>query len=115
MTSLFAIYTIIGTKTTSNPYGRYGWPSLYSFEGKTTKRRAPIVHSKMGFSRRNLEQKRPVFLPYTQCNDSKETAHTWQDGEGIPGDGQVLEGGILVTEEHPGGIPHRILRESEWY
>jgi hypothetical protein len=26
-------------------------------QGKTTKRRAPIVHSKMGFSRRNLEQK----------------------------------------------------------
>jgi hypothetical protein len=26
-----------------------------------------------------------------------------------------LEGGIMVTEEHPGGIPHRILRESEWY
>ena len=28
MTSLFAIYTIIGTKTTSNPCCRYGWPSL---------------------------------------------------------------------------------------
>jgi hypothetical protein len=26
-----------------------------------------------------------------------------------------LEGGIMVTEEHPGGIPRRILRESEWY
>jgi hypothetical protein len=26
-----------------------------------------------------------------------------------------LEGGIMVMEEHPGGIPHRILRESEWY
>jgi hypothetical protein len=32
-------------------------PSLYSFKGKTTKRHMPIVHSKMGFSRRNLEQK----------------------------------------------------------
>jgi hypothetical protein len=48
-------------------------------------------------------------------NDSKETAHTWQDGEGFPGDGQVLEGGIMVTEEHPGGIPRRIQCESEWY
>jgi hypothetical protein len=27
-----------------------------------------------------------------------------------------LEGGIMVvTEEHPGGIPRRILSESEWY
>jgi hypothetical protein len=25
-----------------------------------------------------------------------------------------LEGGIMVTEEHPGGIPRRILREFEW-
>jgi hypothetical protein len=56
-TSLFAEYTIIGTKTTSNPCHRYGWPLLYPFKGKTTKRRAPIVHSKMGFSWHNLEQK----------------------------------------------------------
>ena len=73
------------------------------------------MHAKMDFSRQNWEQKQPVFLPCTQCNDSKETAHTWQDGEGFPGDGRVLEGGIMVTEEHPGGIPRRILRESEWY
>jgi hypothetical protein len=49
------------------------------------------------------------------CNDSKETAHTWQGGEGLPVDGQVLEGGIMVTdgcdEEHPLGIPCGILRE----
>jgi hypothetical protein len=52
----------------------------------------------MDFSQWNLEQKWPVFWPYTQCNDSKETAHTWWDGEGFPGDGWVLEGGIIVTE-----------------
>jgi hypothetical protein len=39
---------LIGTKTTSNPCHRHGWPLLYSFEGKTTqptKRRVSIVHS----------------------------------------------------------------------
>jgi hypothetical protein len=41
-TSLFAMYTIIGTKTTSNPCYRYGWPSLYLFEGKNdTAKKAP--------------------------------------------------------------------------
>jgi hypothetical protein len=62
-----------------------------------------------------LEQKWPVFLPYTQCNDSKETAHTWQDGEGFPWDWWVLEGGIMVTdgrdEECPCGTPRGILHE----
>jgi hypothetical protein len=75
----------------------------------------PIMHAKMDFSWQNLEQKWPVFWPYTQCNDSKETVHTWQGGEGFPGDAQVLEGGIMVTdghdEEHPLGIPCGILRE----
>jgi hypothetical protein len=41
----------------------------------------------MDFSWQNLEQKQPVFWQYTQCNDSKEAAHTWQGGEGFPGDG----------------------------
>jgi hypothetical protein len=53
MTSLFAMYTIIGTKTSINPCHRHQWPLLYLFEGKApqpTKRRAPIVHSKMDFS-----------------------------------------------------------------
>jgi hypothetical protein len=66
---------------------------LYSFEGKTkqpTKRRAPIVHSKMDFSRRNWEQKRPVFLQYTQRNDPRETSHTWWGGKGFPGATRVM-------------------------
>jgi hypothetical protein len=53
MTSLFAMYTIIGTKTRNNPCHRHQWPLLYSFEGKTTepkKRRAHIMHAKMDFS-----------------------------------------------------------------
>jgi hypothetical protein len=61
--TLFAMYTIIGTKTMSNPCHRHGWPLLYSFEGKTTqptKRHAPI--SEMDFSWRIWEQKWPVFL-----------------------------------------------------
>jgi hypothetical protein len=85
MTSLFAMYTIIGTKTRNNPCHRHQWPLLYSFEGKTTqptKRGMPIVHSKMDFSWQNWEQKRPVFLQYTQCNDPRETAHTWWGGKG---------------------------------
>jgi hypothetical protein len=60
MISLFAIYTIIGTNARSNPCRRHGWPSLYSFEGKmtqSTKRHAPIVHSKMDFSWQIWEQK----------------------------------------------------------
>jgi hypothetical protein len=59
-TSLFAMYTIIGTKTRNNPCRRHQWPSLYSFEGITTqpkKRRAPIMHAKMDISRQNWEQK----------------------------------------------------------
>jgi hypothetical protein len=53
MTSLFAMYTIIGTKTRNNPCRRHQWPLLYLFEGKTTepkKRRAHIMHAKMDFS-----------------------------------------------------------------
>jgi hypothetical protein len=58
--TLFAVYTIIGTKTMSNPCHRHGWPLLYLFEGKTTqptKRHTPIVHSKMDFSWQIWEQK----------------------------------------------------------
>jgi hypothetical protein len=91
--TLFAIYTIIGTKKMSNPCRRHGWPLLYSFEGKMTqptKRHAPIMHSKMDFSQQIWEQKRPVFLQCTQCNDPRETAHTWWGGEGFPGAARVL-------------------------
>jgi hypothetical protein len=69
---------------------------LYSFEGKTTqstKRHVPIVHSKMDFSQRIWEQKRPVFLQCTQCNDP---AHTWWGGEGFPGAARVLVGVAMV-------------------
>jgi hypothetical protein len=70
MISLFAIYTIIGTNTRGNPCRMHGWPSLYSFEGKTTqptKGRVPIMmDSKMDFSRQNWEQKQSVFLQCTQ-------------------------------------------------
>jgi hypothetical protein len=99
MISLFAIYTIIGTNTRSNPCCRHGWPSLYLFEGKTTqltKRHAPIVHSKMDFSQRIWEQKWPVFLQCTQCNDPGETVHTWWRGEGFPGAARVLVGVAMV-------------------
>ena len=51
----------------------------------------------MDFSQRKLEQKRPVFLPHTQCDDAKDTAHNWRDGEGFRGDGRALEGGIMVA------------------
>jgi hypothetical protein len=60
MISLFAMYTIIGTNTRSNHCCRHGWPLLYLFEGKmtqSTKRHAPIVHSKMDFSWQIWEQK----------------------------------------------------------
>jgi hypothetical protein len=33
--SLFAMYTIIGTNTVSNPWHRYQCLSLYLFEGKS--------------------------------------------------------------------------------
>jgi hypothetical protein len=72
---------------------------LYLFEGKMTqptKRRAPIMHSKMDFSQQNLEQKWPVFLQYTQCSDSRETTHTWWHGKGFPGAVGVLEGVVMV-------------------
>jgi hypothetical protein len=69
------------------------------FEGKTTrstKCHAPIVHSKMDFFRQIWEQKRPVFLQCTQCNDPGETAHTWWGGEGFPGATRVLVGVAMV-------------------
>jgi hypothetical protein len=72
---------------------------LYSFEGRTTqptKRRVSIVHSKMDFSWQIWEQKQPVFLQCTQCNDPRETAHTWWGGEGFPGVTRVLVGGAMV-------------------
>jgi hypothetical protein len=99
MITLFAMYTIIGTKTMSNPCHRHGWPLLYSFEGKMTqptKCHAPIVHSKMDFSWQIWEQKQPVFLQCTQCNDPRETAHTWWGGEGFPGAARVLVGVAMV-------------------
>jgi hypothetical protein len=64
MITLFAMYTIIGTKTTSNPCHRQGWPLLYSFEGKMTqltKCHTPIVHSKMDFSQQIWEQNDQSF------------------------------------------------------
>jgi hypothetical protein len=99
MISLFAIYTIIGTNARSNPCHRHGWPLLYSFEGKmtqSTKRHAPIVHSKMDFSWQIWEQKRPVFLQCTQCSDPRETGPTWWGGEGFAGAARVLVGGAMV-------------------
>jgi hypothetical protein len=102
MTSLFAMYTIIGTNTRSNPFSGHGWPLLNLFEGKTTqptKRCAPIVHSKMDFSRQNWEQKRPVFLQFTQCSDPTEAAHTWWGGEGFPGAARVLVGVAMVMKK----------------
>jgi hypothetical protein len=38
------------------------------------------VHSKMDFSLWFWEQKQPVFLQCTQCNDPRDTAHTWWGG-----------------------------------
>jgi hypothetical protein len=99
MISLFAMYTIIGTNTRSNHCHRYRWPSLYSFVGKTTqptKSATPNVHSKMDFSWQNWEQKQPVFLQCTQCNDPRDTAHTWWGGEGFPGAARVLVGVAMV-------------------
>jgi hypothetical protein len=46
--------------TQCSPYQRHEWPLLFLFEGKMTqptKRRTPIMHSKMDFSWQNLEQK----------------------------------------------------------
>jgi hypothetical protein len=75
------------------------------------------MHAKMDFSQQKLEQKWPVFLLCTQCNDSNDTAHTWQDGEGFCGDEQALEGGIMVTRGCDGDPrdPRRIHVQSEWY
>ena len=50
----------------------------------------------MDFSRQIWEQKRPVFLQYTQCNDPRETAHTWWGGKGFPGATRVLVGVAMV-------------------
>jgi hypothetical protein len=55
-----------------------------------------MQHSKMDFSRQNLAQKRPVFLQYAQCSDSREATHTWWGGEGFPGAAGVLEGVVMV-------------------
>jgi hypothetical protein len=86
--------------TQCSPYQRHRWPSLYYlFEGKMTqptKCCAQIMHSKMDFSRWNLEKKSPVFLQYTQCSDSRETTHTWWRGKGFPGAIGVLEGVVMV-------------------
>jgi hypothetical protein len=38
------------------------------------------VHSKMDFSLQFWEQKQPVILQCTQCNDPRDTAHTWWGG-----------------------------------
>jgi hypothetical protein len=50
----------------------------------------------MDFSRQIWEQKRPVFLQCTQCNDPRETVHTWWGGEGFPGAARVLVGVAMV-------------------
>jgi hypothetical protein len=50
----------------------------------------------MDFSQQIWEQKRPVFLQCTQCNDQGETAHTWWGGEGFPGAARVLVGVAMV-------------------
>jgi hypothetical protein len=63
---------------------------------QSTKRHAPIVHSKMDFSRQIWEQQRPVFLQCTQCSDSRETGPTWWGEEGFPGAARVLVGGAMV-------------------
>jgi hypothetical protein len=56
----------------------------------------PMVHSKMDFSWQIWEQKWPVFLQCTQCNDPRETAHTWWGGEGFPDSARVLVGVAMV-------------------
>jgi hypothetical protein len=43
-----------------------------------------------------LGAKRPVFLQCTQCNDPRDTAHTWWGGEGFPGAARVLVGVAMV-------------------
>ena len=54
------------------------------------------MNAKMDFSQRNFDQKRPVFLQYTQCSDNKETLLTWLRGGGFVGAVRVLEGGAMV-------------------
>ena len=49
-----------------------------------------------GLFSRDLEQKRPVFLQYTQCSDYRETTHTWLGGGGFLGAVGVLERGAMV-------------------
>jgi hypothetical protein len=52
--------------------------------------------AKMNFSQRIFDQKRPVFLQYTQCSDYRETMRTWLGGGGFVGAVGVLEGGAMV-------------------
>jgi hypothetical protein len=61
-----------------------------------TKSAAPIVHSKMDFSRQKWEQKQLILLQCTQCNDPRDTAHTWWGVEGFPGAARVLVGVAMV-------------------
>jgi hypothetical protein len=124
------MYTSIGTNTRSNRHCRHGWPSLYSFEGKmtqSTKRHAPIVHSKMDFSWRIWEQKWPVFLQGTQYSYPRETGPTWWGGEGFPGATRVLVGGVMVMINfhielcvvsyafHPGTSLEKRRLSPNWY
>jgi len=55
-----------------------------------------IMIAKMNFSQRIFDQKRPVFLQYTQCSDYRETMRTWLGGGGFVGAVGVLEGGAMV-------------------
>ena len=84
-------------------------------ENDTAKKRAaPIVHSKMDFSLRFWEQKQPVFLQCTQCNDPRDTAHTWWGGEGFPGAARVLVGGAMVKNVLSTAFSTRFILVPVW-
>jgi hypothetical protein len=84
-------------------------------ENDTAKKRAaPIVHSKMDFSLQFWEQKQPVFLQCTQCNDPRDTAHTWWEGEGFPGAARVLVEGAMVKNVLSTAFSMRFILVPVW-
>jgi len=74
-----------------------------------------IMIAKMNFSQRIFDQKRPVFLQYTQCSDYRETMRTWLGGRGLCWCRRSVGGRRHGDGVVPRCTLRRILRISSWY